>query len=230
MTAQAQTKSTQHAQLSRDALTALKQGEAIIQPFIEAYAESWRQSQQAGTAKPTANPAPQSAAVPGEHLLVPQADGTRQQVSLDEEIKRAKAGNVSAVARVEQYFREHEDAVAENGNLARMVRDMLIEELLGSQPTVAEYARRSMELQVDQLQRAEGSPLRRLTTDRYLLAWLSATVYDALAAREAEHVELRPLIAKAQLAAERRLNMALKNLEVVARLENSSSGQPATRK
>jgi hypothetical protein len=230
MTAQAQTKLTQHTQPSWDAFTALKQGEAIIQPFIEAYAENWRQSQQAGTAKPTPTPAPQPAAVPGEHLLVPQADGTLQQVSLDEEIKRAKAGSASAVARVEQYFREHEDAVAENGNLARMVREMLIEELLGSEPTVAEYARRSMELDVDQLQRPEDSPLRRLALDRCLLASLSATVYDALAAKEAKHVELRPLIAKAQLAAERRLNMALKNLEVVARLENSNSGQPATRK
>jgi hypothetical protein len=230
MTAQAQTKSTQHAQPNWDAHTALKQSDAIIQSLTEAYAENWRQSQQAGTAKPAPTPAPSPAVVPGEHLLVPQADGTLQQVSLDEEIKRAKAGDASAVARVEQYFREHEAAVAENGNLARMVRDTLIEELLGSQPTVAEYARRSMELQVDQLQRPDDSPLRRLVIDRCLLASLSATVYDALAAKEAEHVELRPLIAKAQLAAERRLNVALKNLEVVARLENSSSGQPATRK
>jgi hypothetical protein len=230
MTAQAQTQTTQHAQPSRDAFTALKQGEAIIKPFIDAYAENWQRSQQARTAKPTPTPAPQPAVVPGEHLLVPQADGTLQKVPLDEEIKRAKAGNASAVARVEQYFREHHDAVAENGNLARMVREMLIEELLGSRPTVAEYARRSMELDVDQLQRPEDSPLRRLVLDRCLLASLSATVYDALAAKEAEHIELRSLIAKAQLAAERRLNVALKNLEVVARLESLSSGQPATRK
>lgn len=59
---------------------------------------------------------------------------------------------------------------------------------------------------------------------------LSASMYDARAAKEIEHIELRSLIAKAQLASERRFDMALKNVEVVARLESLNSGQPVTRK
>ena len=142
-----------------------------------------------------------------------------QEQQLEQDLLLAQEGNAEAQARVENYFQTRPEQIREHGNLAIQARDAMINSLLKTVPVVAEHVRRHCEQLSASLTSRNQSPLAQLAIDRIILASLAAAIMDSLQAGNISKPELYQKTAKALEVAERRLQTAVKTLDLVEELE-----------
>ncbi len=138
---------------------------------------------------------------------------------LEQDLLRAQQGDAVANERVEDYFRTRPEQIAEHGNLALQARNTIISSLLKSEPVVAEHVRRHNEQLAASLKRSGASPLEQLAVDRVVIANLAAAVLDTLLAGNIGKPELHHKTARAHELAEKRIQTAIKTLDLVRDME-----------
>ncbi len=142
-----------------------------------------------------------------------------EEQQLQQDLLRAQQGDPAANQRVEEYFRTRPEQIAEHGNLALQARNTIISSLLKSEPVVAEHVRRHNEQLADSLKRPGCSSLEQLAVDRIVIANLAAAVLDTLLAGNIGKPELHHKTARAHELAEKRIQTAIKTLDLVRDME-----------
>jgi hypothetical protein len=110
----------------------------------------------------TARPTPPSA---------PPAEPPEAQ-ELRELVKKAKAGDSSALPRLRDLLDDHRELWEWMGDLSRIVREGWIKELIPSDPAVSESIRRQADALWDQLCGPHPTATEKLLADQVVACWL----------------------------------------------------------
>lgn len=145
---------------------------------------------------------------------------------LEKLIAQAERGDATALAAVTKFFAEGGNvAWREAGNLADVAEKLLATTLFpdskGRSLCVGRYVRELRDKLVDN----DVSPLEKLAIDRVSLAWTFACAVDALVAGSGSGMASTALV-RAQEAAEKRFQGALKSLQLAREICRGAAGRP----
>lgn len=142
-------------------------------------------------------------------------------------IAAAESGDEHAVTAFQHFLASSGTAAwREIGDLAGVAEKTLLATVFGSKKGPAFSARRRFQELRQQLSDDHATPLEKLAIDRVLLASLFAAAIDILIAAEGLNGLTSPKRAQAQVFAEKRVQAALKSLEIARAISRAAVAGP----
>jgi hypothetical protein len=148
-----------------------------------------------------------------------KTDETERQ-ELFQLIKKARAGNAEAMARVREAFDQKPYRWEVMGNMAKVAERTLIGAATGDDPLTQEAMERQLVVVREELAGANPTPMERLLAERAALCWFYAYFADTLYAQnlKGSSLAMKEHLQKLQDRTHRRFLSSVRTLALVRRL------------